>query len=114
MSEAEFVREVVTRADCGLLLDINNVYVNAQNHGYDPRAYIDAMPAERVLQFHMAGHDDAGPFLIDTHGAAIIPEVYDLYQHALARIGPTWTLLEWDNQIPTLSVLLEEAAFKIL
>jgi uncharacterized protein (UPF0276 family) len=109
MSEAEFVREVVTRADCGLLLDVNNVYVNAQNHGYDAREFLDAMPKGRVLQYHIAGHDGSGEFLVDTHGSHIIPEVYALYQYALERIGPAWTLLEWDNNIPSLEVLLRES-----
>ena len=108
MTEAEFVTEVVNRADCGLLLDINNIYVNATNHGYDARSFIDAMPRDRVLQFHMAGHDSSGEFIVDTHGSHIIPEVYDLYRHALHRIGPAWTLLEWDNNIPTLEILLHE------
>ena len=108
MSEAEFVREVVTEADCGLLLDVNNVYVNAVNHGYDPYAFLDEMPAERVLQYHIAGHDDSGDFLVDSHGSYIISPVYELYRHALDRIGPAWTLIEWDNEIPSLDVLLEE------
>ncbi len=110
MSEAEFLVAVATRADCGILLDVNNVYVNATNHGYDARAFIDAMPAERVLQLHIAGHDDTGPFLIDTHGSHIIDEVFDLYAYTLKRIGPAWTLLEWDNEIPDLPVLLAENA----
>lgn len=108
MTEAEFVAEVVTRADCGLLLDINNVYVNAVNHGYDPYGFIDAMPRNRVLQYHMAGHDDSGPVLIDSHGAPVIDPVFDLYRHALGRVGPAWTLLEWDNNIPSLADLLQE------
>ncbi|MGM0577392.1 MAG: DUF692 domain-containing protein [Myxococcota bacterium] len=108
MTEAEFVREVVERADCGLLLDVNNVWVNAQNHGYDPRAFIDAMPAERVVQIHMAGHLDRGDVLIDTHGAAPIDEVLDLYAYTLERTGPVSTLLEWDHDVPSLDVLLAE------
>ncbi|NOZ02324.1 MAG: DUF692 domain-containing protein [Deltaproteobacteria bacterium] len=108
MSEAEFICEVVKRADCGLLLDVNNIYVNAVNHGYDPHAFIDSMPAERVLQYHIAGHDDSGGFLVDTHGSHIIQPVYDLYEYALGRLGPAWTLLEWDNDIPPLDVLLAE------
>ena len=108
MTEAEFTIEVITRADCGLLLDVNNVYVNARNHGYDAREFIDAMPAERVLQYHIAGHDASGPFLLDTHGEHIRKEVFDLYAYTLNRVGPVWTLLEWDNNIPTLEILLEE------
>ncbi|MBW2731355.1 MAG: DUF692 domain-containing protein [Deltaproteobacteria bacterium] len=108
MSEAEFVREVVTRADCGLLLDINNVYVNATNHGYDAHAFIESMPTGRVLQYHMAGHDASGEMIIDTHGSHIAPEVFALYQHAILQLGTAWTLVEWDNNIPSLEVLLEE------
>ncbi|MCB9727027.1 MAG: DUF692 domain-containing protein [Deltaproteobacteria bacterium] len=108
MSEAEFLREVLVGADCGLLLDVNNVYVNARNHGYDPRAFIDALPLERVVQIHMAGHHDDGTVIIDTHGDHVIPEVLDLYAWTLERTGPVSTLLEWDNDIPPLDVLLAE------
>ncbi len=111
MTEAEFLREIVLRSDCGLLLDVNNVYVNAQNHGYDPREYIDFMPADRVMQYHMAGHDDSGAFLVDTHGTHILPGVYDLFEYTLEQVGPVWTLLEWDNNIPSLDVLLKENRF---
>ncbi len=110
MSEAEFLRAVVERADCGLLLDVNNVYVNARNHGYDARAFIDAVPHERVVQIHLAGHRDLGHVIIDTHGAAICDEVYDLYAHTIARTGPVATLLEWDHDVPPLDRLLEENA----
>ena len=110
MSEAEFVREVVERADCGLLLDVNNVYVNARNHGYDPYAFIDAMPRDRVRQLHLAGHDASGEFLVDTHGTRVDPAVLDLYAYTLRRLGPVWTLLEWDHDLPPLTGLLEENA----
>jgi uncharacterized protein (UPF0276 family) len=108
MTEAEFLREVLEGADCGLLLDVNNVYVNSRNHGYDARAFIDALPLERVVQIHMAGHYDDGSVIIDTHGAHIIDEVLDLYAYTLERTGPVSTLLEWDNDIPPLDVLLAE------
>ncbi len=108
MTEAEFTREVVTRADCGLLLDVNNVFVNSANHGYDPRGFIDAMPADRVLQYHIGGHDDSGPFIVDTHSRPVPKAVLDLYAYTLRKIGPAWTLLEWDNDIPELDVLLAE------
>jgi uncharacterized protein (UPF0276 family) len=108
MTEAEFLREVLEGADCGLLLDVNNVYVNARNHGYDARAFIDALPLERVVQIHMAGHYDDGSVIIDTHGAHVIDEVLDLYAYTLERTGPVSTLLEWDNDIPPLDVLLAE------
>lgn len=108
MSEAEFLREVLVGADCGLLLDVNNVYVNAQNHGYDPRAFIDALPLERVVQIHMDGQHNDGTVIIDTHGDHVIDEVLDLYAYTLERTGPVSTLLEWDNDIPPLEVLLAE------
>jgi len=108
MTEAEFTREVVIRADCGLLLDVNNVFVNSANHGYDARAFLDAMPADRVLQVHIGGHDASGPFILDTHSRPVRQEVLDLYAYTLRKIGPAWTLLEWDNEIPGLDVLLAE------
>jgi len=108
MDEATFVREVVTRADCGLLLDINNVYVNATNHGYDPFAFVDAMPGDRVLQYHLAGHDASGELIIDSHGNHIIAEVFRLYRYALQHTAQAWTLLEWDHNLPTLDGLLRE------
>lgn len=108
MDEAQFITEVVTRADCGLLLDVNNVYVNATNHGYDAREFIRSIPADRVVQYHMAGHDDSGDFLVDTHGTHIVPEVFELFKYTLQHVGDAWTLLEWDNNIPTLETLLKE------
>lgn len=108
MGEAEFITELLERADCGLLLDVNNVYVNSRNHGFDARAYIDALPLHRVIQIHMAGHHDLGDVIIDTHGAACVDPVLDLYAHTLARTGPVSTLLEWDNEIPSQAVLLAE------
>jgi len=110
MSEAEFVVEVLRRADCGMLLDVNNVFVNATNHGYDPRAFIDAIPVDRVLQIHLGGHEDLGDMLLDTHGRPVRDEVYDLYDYATRRIGPRWTLLERDNDIPPVEELLAEVA----
>ncbi len=108
MSEADFISRLCERADCGLLLDVNNVYVNSRNHGYDPHAFIDAMPHDRVWQIHMAGHHDKGHVIIDTHGSHIIPPVYELYAYTLARTGPVSTLVEWDNDVPALDVLLRE------
>jgi uncharacterized protein len=108
LTEAEFVSEVVCRADCNLLLDVNNVYVNAQNHGYDARAFIAAMPADRVLQYHMAGHVQGDGFLVDTHSMPVRDEVLDLYRYTLETVGPAWTLLEWDHAIPSLDGLLAE------
>ncbi|MEZ4474330.1 MAG: DUF692 domain-containing protein [bacterium] len=108
MEEAEFLSALCERADCGLLLDVNNVYVNARNHGYDPYAFIDAPPLDRVLQIHMAGHDDLGDVIIDTHGAACIDPVLALYTYTLRKTGPVSTLLEWDNAIPSQAELLAE------
>ena len=109
MSEHAFVAELARRADCLLLLDVNNVYVSSVNHGFDPRAYIDAMPAERVVQLHLAGHS-ARPdgFLIDTHDAPVCDAVWALYRHTLARIGPKPTMIERDDNIPALDTLLAE------
>lgn len=108
MGEAEFLTALVERADCGLLLDVNNVYVNSRNHGYDPHAFIDALPLDRVIQIHMAGHHDLGDVIIDTHGAPCVDPVLELYAYTLARTGPVSTLLEWDNDIPGLDELLAE------
>ncbi len=110
MSEAEFVSAVLEEADCGLLLDVNNVYVNARNNGIDPHDFLRTIPAERVGQMHMAGHDDRGYVCVDTHGAPVRDEVWDLFREALAITGPTTVLVEWDTNIPPLDRYLEEAA----
>jgi uncharacterized protein (UPF0276 family) len=109
MSEAEFVAEVVERADCGLLLDCNNVYVSARNHGFDAEEYIDAMPADRVVQMHLAGHTDKGRYLLDTHADRVAEEVWALYRRAIERCGAVSTLVEWDDEIPEWEVLAAEA-----
>jgi uncharacterized protein len=109
LSEIEFVLAVLERADCLLLLDVNNVYVNSVNHRYDPRRYIDAMPAERVAYLHVAGHDnEAEDLIVDTHGAAIIDPVFELLDYTYQRIGPRPTLLERDFNLPPLAELLAE------
>jgi uncharacterized protein (UPF0276 family) len=108
--EPEFLGELAERADCGLLLDVNNVYVSAYNHGFDARAYIDAIPADRVVQMHLAGHTDRGAYLLDTHSDHVKDEVWELYRRALRRCGPTSTLVEWDELIPEWDVLAAEAA----
>jgi uncharacterized protein (UPF0276 family) len=109
LEEAELLATVAEEADCGLLLDVNNVYVNSQNHAYDPVAFLDRIPAERVVQIHLAGHHRYGDLVIDTHGAAAIDEVWRLYQHTLSRTGPVATLYEWDNEIPSLDAVLDQA-----
>lgn len=112
MSEWEFVNEVVAEADCLLLLDVNNVYVNAVNHGFDARDYLAAMPAARVAEIHLAGFDtDArAQCLVDTHGKPVHAPVWALYRETVRRIGPRPTLIEWDADIPPLDVLLDESA----
>ncbi len=109
MAEHEFLAELARRSDCQLLLDVNNVYVSSINHGFDARAYIDALPAERVLQIHLAGHS-AGPdgLLIDTHDAPVCDAVWALYRHTIARLGPRPTMIERDDHIPPLAELLAE------
>ncbi|MCR9161788.1 MAG: DUF692 family multinuclear iron-containing protein [Nannocystaceae bacterium] len=111
LDEAGFITEVLERADCGLLLDVNNVFVNASNHGFDARAWIDAVPLDRVVQLHIAGHepwDDT--LLVDTHGADVRDEVRDLLSYVIERTGAKPVLLERDSNIPPLSELLAEAA----
>ncbi len=109
LSEWEFLSRLAEDADCGLLLDVNNVYVSSFNHGFDPRVYIDALPAERVVQYHVAGHTNKGTHIIDTHSDHALDEVWELYRRAWARTGPTATLYEWDEDIPEWDVLLAEA-----
>lgn len=109
MEEPDFLLEVLDAADCKLLLDVNNVFVNSINHRFDPKAYIDRIPPERVVQVHVAGHltrDDG--IIIDTHGEPVCEGVYDLLEHALRRLGPVPVLLERDQSIPPLDVLLAE------
>ncbi len=109
MPEWEFITAVAARADCGILLDINNVFVSAHNHGFDPDAYIQAIPPERVFQFHLAGHSAQGPLLIDTHDHPVREEVWALYERAVERFGAVSTLIEWDDRIPSFEGLEEEA-----
>ena len=109
MGEADFVRAVLEEADCDLHLDVNNVYVNSVNHGFDARAYIAAMPAERVVYMHMAGHYyEAGDFIIDSHGADVIDPVWELLDYAYQTVGVQPTLLERDFNIPPLVELVKE------
>lgn len=118
LDETEFLCEVLEEADCGLLLDVNNVFVNASNHGFDARAWLERIPLERVWQLHIAGHehwsDPAGPglspdtLIVDTHGADVLSEVYALLRWVIERTGPKPVLLERDSNIPPLPVLLEE------
>ncbi len=111
MPEWEFLARLCERADCLLLLDVNNVYVNSVNHGFDPDAFIRAIPRERVAQIHLAGHLNKGSFIIDTHDAPIIEAVWALYRRTHARLGPVSTMIERDANIPPLGTLLEELQF---
>ncbi len=109
MTEWEFMTEVVQRADCYILLDINNIYVNAQNHGFDATHYLEGIPVERVKQFHLAGYEDQQTHLLDTHSRAVSEPVWNLYQKALVRFGAVPALIEWDSDIPEFSTLLAQA-----
>ena len=110
--ETEFLSTLVRRTGCGLLCDVNNIYVSCCNLGGDPVAYLDALPAQAIGEIHLAGHAvndaDGQTILIDDHGAAVVPAVWALYAHALARFGPVSTLIEWDTNIPDLTVLCDE------
>ncbi|HEY3645120.1 MAG TPA: DUF692 domain-containing protein [Gammaproteobacteria bacterium] len=112
--EWEFLREVAARSGCGILLDVNNIYVSAVNHGFDARRYLEAIPAEAVGEIHLAGHvakDVEGtPLLIDSHSQPVTAAVWDLYAYALERLGPKPTLIEWDSELPAFAVLQAEAA----
>ena len=108
LSEWEFLTQVVEKADCGVLLDINNIYVSARNHDFDPKIYIDHIPPERVIQYHIAGHDDRGSYILDTHDHPVRPDVWDLYAYAIPRFGNVSLMLERDDHIPPLPELIEE------
>jgi uncharacterized protein len=111
--EPEFLAEIARRTGCGLLCDVNNIYVSAHNLGFDGGAYVDALPRESVCEIHVAGHArndaDGLTILIDDHGSRVSPEVWRLYAYAVARLGPVATLVEWDTDVPALDVLLVEA-----
>jgi len=109
MPEWDFVTEVARRADCGILLDINNVFVNGKNHGFDPAQYINAIPPELVGQLHLAGHTDCGTHLLDSHVGPVPDAVWEVYRKAVARFGSVPTLVEWDEEVPSYDVLLAEA-----
>lgn len=113
MPESVFVAEVARRSGCGLLLDVNNVYVNSVNHGFDAEGYLDAIPAQSVREIHLAGFTRKtglpAPLLIDSHDHPVAAEVWTLYENALRRFGPQPTLIEWDARIPALETLIAEA-----
>ncbi len=109
MPEWEFLAAVAERADCGILLDVNNVYVSAVNHGFDAERYILAVPADRVGQIHLAGHSHKGTHLLDTHDGHVAPAVWDLYRLVVRRCGQVSTLVEWDDRMPDWDMLCAEA-----
>jgi uncharacterized protein (UPF0276 family) len=109
MSEAEFLAAVAERADCDILLDVNNVHVSAFNHGFSAESYLATIPTARVKQIHLAGHSDLGTHLLDTHDGPVAPAVWQLYRAAVERFGDVATLVEWDDHVPEPEVLLAEA-----
>jgi uncharacterized protein (UPF0276 family) len=108
MSEWDFLRNIAERADCYILLDVNNIYVSSFNHGFDPEAYLQGIPVERVHQFHLAGHRNCGNYIVDTHDDIVIDPVWDLYAKAVRRFGDVSAMIERDDRIPPLSELLDE------
>jgi uncharacterized protein (UPF0276 family) len=109
MTEWQFLTEVVEDADCGILLDVNNIYVSSRNHSFDPYEYVNNVPHERVAQIHVAGHSKFEKYILDTHDHAVIDPVWQLYARAIELIGPTATLLEWDDRIPSFDEVHGEA-----
>lgn len=110
MSEWEFLARLAKEADCGILLDVNNVYVSSVNHGFDPRDYVDSIPPGRVVYFHLAGHTRFSTHVLDTHTGRVADPVWDLYTRAQARFGGRSTILEWDDDIPAFPVVARELA----
>ncbi len=109
MTEWEFLNEVVHEADCGILLDVNNIYVSSQNHGFDPFEYVNSVAADRVAQIHIAGHSKFEKYTLDTHDHPVLDPVWRMYARAIERVGPTATLLEWDDNIPSFEEVHREA-----
>jgi uncharacterized protein (UPF0276 family) len=109
MTEWEFLSEVVERADCGILLDVNNIYVSSQNHNFDPYDYLNNVPHDRVGQIHIAGHSKFEKYILDTHDHPVLDPVWKMYAHAVKLVGRTATLLEWDDSIPTFDEVHNEA-----
>jgi uncharacterized protein len=108
MTEWEFITQIAEAADCLLLLDVNNIYVSSYNHQFDAKAFIDGVPAKRIQQIHLAGHNNHGDYIIDTHDAPVIDPVWDLYEYAIARFGQVSTMIERDDKIPALEELVKE------
>jgi uncharacterized protein (UPF0276 family) len=108
MTEWEFITQIAEAADCLLLLDVNNIYVSSYNHQFDAKAFIDGVPANRIQQIHLAGHNNHGDYIIDTHDAPVIDPVWRLYEYAIARFGQVSTMIERDDKIPALDELVKE------
>lgn len=108
--EWEYLAQLAEQADCGLLLDVNNVYVSSKNHNYDCKKYIDTIPADRIVQIHLAGHQDYETHAIDTHDQHVIDKVWELYRYTLTQKGIITTMIEWDDHIPEFDVLQAEIA----
>jgi uncharacterized protein (UPF0276 family) len=108
MPEWDFLAEVSERADCRILLDLNNVIVNATNHSFDPKAFLDGLPAHRVWQLHLANHTDRGKYKLDSHRGKVPDSVWELYEHALGLFGPVSSLVEWDDDVPDWETLAGE------
>ncbi len=109
MTEWEFLSEVVEQADCGILLDVNNIYVSSKNHNFNPYDYLNNIPHERVGQIHIAGHSKFEKYILDTHDHPVLDPVWKMYEHAIRQAGATNTLLEWDAHIPTFEEVHREA-----
>ena len=109
MTEWEFINLVLEKSDCHLLLDVNNIYVSAQNHGFNAEDYLLAMPAHRVKEIHLAGYEDKQTHLLDTHSRPVTPPVWDLFEKAVQHVGDVPVLIEWDNDIPAFPRLIQEA-----
>jgi uncharacterized protein len=109
LEEWEFLSELARRSGCGILLDVNNLYVCARNHGFEARQYLDALPPEHVCQLHLAGHRVQGPVLLDNHEGPVPPCVWDLYREVVRRFGPVSTIVEWDTNVPPWPVLAGES-----
>ncbi len=108
MTEWEFINAIAEQADCLLLLDVNNIYVSSYNHNFNAKDFIDGVPAHRVQQMHLAGHENNGDYIIDTHDSPVIDPVWDLYAYAISKLGNVSTMIERDDDIPELSVLVDE------
>jgi uncharacterized protein (UPF0276 family) len=109
MGEADFIRQLSLSSGCELLLDVNNIYVSAMNHGFDPYQYLESIPQDKVKEIHLAGYEQMDGYLFDTHGHSVKPPVWDLYRAAIKRFGSVPTLIEWDTDVPEFSTLLAEA-----